>query len=73
MKLTEWYPPDVKPVHVGVYEVEWRSDISGRLWSFYNYFDGSKFSWGQAIAAYAEPTRTFPDQAGVIRWRGVSK
>lgn len=39
-KVTEWYPANVKPVHVGVYEVETALGRYFRLW------DGKRWHWG---------------------------
>jgi hypothetical protein len=41
MNTTEWFPADVKPVHVGIYQVEsylffgevWHAHWDGKLWS----------------------------------------
>ncbi len=68
MRLTPWFPGDVKPVHVGVYErrMKFTTDV------YYSRWDGEK--WGSL-------RRTVTEANTVLRvsdyqnmpWRGVKK
>lgn len=40
MEMTEWFDEDIKPVHIGIYEVYvsgYYSYWNGEVWSFWNY------------------------------------
>lgn len=67
MKLTPWFPPEVPPVHPGVYEVEprWTSEPLYRRW------DGQTWRLGGSTPGSANrPGRaTLNDR----RWRGIQK
>ncbi|WP_186263311.1 hypothetical protein [Burkholderia gladioli] len=71
-KVTEWYPASVKPVHVGVYEIQdGTSDIFG---PFYSYWNGSRFGWRSALPEHAFLMRKKDTMAlPVIRWRGLAE
>lgn len=67
MKLTEWFPGDVKPVRVGVYE------RNALFYLNYSYWDGSV--WGQLRGT---PTDAWLDRRKAslwqnFEWRGVKK
>lgn len=70
MKLTEWYPADVKPVREGVYQV----DIYGASW--FSYWDGERWGWASGNKREAEINR---DEATAmwdrknVMWRGIEK
>lgn len=73
MKKTDWYPRDIKPVRVGVYECEWKSGrVIGGNW--FNYWDGEQWSYGYGRPDIS-PSRAIPKKylADLIRWRGVMK
>jgi hypothetical protein len=44
MKLTAWFPADVKPVHAGVYETQ--SPVFEYEENWYSFWDGVQ--WGQS-------------------------
>lgn len=72
MKLTGWYPGNVKPVRVGVYECEW--GYYGVMSYYYNYWDGSNWFFGYADYSHSMITRSSPiDSEHLISWRGVVK
>jgi len=68
-ELTPWFPADVKPARVGVYQVD--PDCRD---AWYSYFDGRRFGW-QTIdpeGAYllrAEETMLSGKQV----WRGLAQ
>ena len=80
MSLTPWFPGDVKPVHIGVYQ----RDFGGLGNRKYAYWDGEHWSWSEStpeLAAKwgASKWRTnigaFSSLQSnpVIRWRGLAK
>jgi len=73
-KLTDWFMPEVKPVHVGVYQT-CESEIWARTWANhgYQYWDGKH--WGMCNTnpemAAAEARHHSPHQ--VNYWRGLAE
>lgn len=41
MRKTEWFPANVKPVHVGVYETRDELDVH-----WFNWWSGTHWGWG---------------------------
>ncbi len=73
MKCTPWYPASVLPVHVGVYECEWKAGGHTLDGIWYNYWDGAQFLRGNAYAEEASCIRgrqALPLNL-LKRWRGV--
>jgi hypothetical protein len=69
MNTTEWFPAEIKPVHVGVYETE-DSVFTDDAW--YSYWNGEKwgwYSWKGVDDAYAK--RDWDTGAPDARWRGL--
>jgi len=71
-KVTEWYPHDVKPVHIGQYEVSNGDGVSQRSKAYLvgrsmRFWDGSQWrSWqGGPVSVFG--------QSSSHRWRGLSK
>ncbi len=71
-KVTGWYPPEITPVHKGVYEVD-DQFVNGPALSYWN---GERFcfrTWNstvtetkaQAVEPTSLPARTF--------WRGLAR
>lgn len=58
MKLTEWFPVSIKPVRVGVYDV----DVPMKINKF-SYWDGER--WGLCGADEAE---ALSGKAGAYKW-----
>ena len=75
MKLTQWFPGDVKPVRVGVYE---RLYFREQLETRYSYWNGEEWSvWsilpsGAALAALAAEEKRI-SMCQDLPWRGVMK
>jgi hypothetical protein len=68
-KLTPWFPADVKPVRVGVYQTKVDALPGER---FYNYWDGGSWHGGESTPAVAYKHCDYqPD--GVDYWRGLSR
>jgi hypothetical protein len=73
MKVTQWFEPTVKPVHVGVYEFEgllcpflywdgkawWGSEIHPAAWCDFGRWRGFRYEFGT-------------DYPSVCRWRGLA-
>ncbi|CAN7244794.1 hypothetical protein LJR175_000997 [Variovorax sp. LjRoot175] len=66
--VTRWIPSTVKPVWVGVYQVELR----GRVGFFYANWDGATWQTAQttADAAASSLTEALPITVRDMRWRG---
>ena len=68
MKLTQWFPGYVKPVHVGVYErrLRFKTDV------YYSRWDGEK--WCTLCDTVDEAAHKIFDSAYQnLPWRGVEK
>lgn len=69
MKLTEWFGPNVKPVHFGVYQIE--ASVGGE---FFNIFDGHTWHWGWDTVEDAYCGKHNPmSLEKVVRWRGLAE
>ena len=68
MKLTQWFPGDVKPVHVGVYErrLKFKTNV------YYSRWDGENwlFMCGTVDKAAHQ---IFDSGYQSLPWRGVKK
>jgi hypothetical protein len=80
MKLTPWFPIEILPVRVGVYNVSCQSEDQSGDW--YSYFDGTKFGYfvgkydGDTrieTAGHAFRARDNRTRAEVLSWRGILK
>lgn len=68
MKKTEWFPADVKPVRVGVYQREYWSTCIG-----FSHWDGERWGAGYdefSLAAEHAGTRSSFQE---LRWRGLAE
>ena len=68
--MTDWFPPDVKPVHVGVYEIK----LSEYNFEVYSYWDGSRWCFAcinvdDAFSLKHRETKLFQKRY----WRGLAK
>lgn len=72
MKLTDWYPGDVKPVRPGVYERDYGS-VEGVIPPFrYCYWDCD--CWQVASTLVRDALRVYEDSKyQSLPWRGVAK
>jgi hypothetical protein len=68
--MTQWLPPHIKPVHVGVYEVDWRDKSS---WMVYARWNGNLWSH-PSYQKTDEYWHNRYDNAGqTISWRGFTE
>lgn len=71
-KLTPWFPPDVKPAHVGSYQTEDDPSVLGHFNHGYQWWDGK--AWGlfelthHAAATSGHTRSSFQDNY----WRGLA-
>lgn len=68
--LTPWFPAKVKPIHIGVYEVDM---FSGK--SIYAYWDGKKFGYrtfGSQQRAFEQRNMATSCPA-LTTWRGLAE
>ena len=67
-QLTNWFPPEIKPVYKGVYEVEYEGIFT--TLSGYSYWDGKK--WGTTFKELSNAdTYRFPSPLQYRKWRGI--
>jgi len=64
-KLTGWFPPEVKPVHRGVYEVFDEGS--------YAYWSGKLWGWTVLSVASAAACRTPRGASQHKTWRGLAQ
>ena len=72
MKKTDWFPRKIKPVHVGLYEV----DLIGKDQPWFAFWDGKKFSY--ASPYIKEVIKSFIPQMKIMNhktlaWRGLAE
>lgn len=73
MTLTPWFPGDVKPVHIGVYQ----RDFGGADNRKYAYWGGDHWRWSEPTPERAALWRHVDGKSSVqlepsIRWRGLA-
>jgi hypothetical protein len=67
MKLTPWFPPDVKPVRAGVYEVRMKAP-------WYRYWDGVHWHAGHCTSELACALPHLPiENTPPEPWRGLAE
>lgn len=73
MKLTPWFPPEIKPIRVGWYQRKWRKDND---W-FANYWDGAHWHHSESATATTqipiEPHYEAICHCENMYWRGLAK
>jgi hypothetical protein len=67
MITTEWFPPEIDPVHVGCYET--RYDQNDPV--SYNYWNG--IYWLTTTARPEKPNPPYQSLVQDIQWRGITK
>lgn len=65
--LTDWFPPDVKPVREGIYQT---MEPDGSL--FFNEFDGEDWMYGNIDCVKAKCPEILPMRL-LKQWRGLKK
>ena len=73
MKLTPWFPPDVKPVHVGVYETLEATCFPNwyDIWDGKNWWIGGKTPKSAMKNHQDEPRLLI--QSAPVKWRGLAE
>lgn len=72
-KLTPWFPPDVKPVRVGVYEARWTLPAMRVRNIQYQHWNGVTWgAWAQSPTA-ALRNAIGPSMRQDPEWRGLAK
>jgi hypothetical protein len=74
--LSDWFPKDVTPVHVGAYQV--RREPNGHQFAvWFSWWNGERWSLTAQTAERAELlrlTRSYEaDRDGGFEWRGILK
>lgn len=69
VKLTPWFPGNVKPVRVGVYQRPYGSYD----YPLYCWWDGKEWSAGARTPFEAKQTRYGSGDQGHMPWRGILK
>lgn len=72
MKLTEWFPADVKPVRVGYYEVR-NTGLPSKRSRYYLIGRPSRYWDGKIWRAWATGPASVFGQRGMHEWRGIKK
>jgi hypothetical protein len=68
-KYTNWFPPEIKPVREGVYEVS-----LGRFYSHtYAYWNGNRWGWAALSVATATTDKATAGASQDKSWRGLTK
>lgn len=67
-KTTDWYPPNVKPVRVGIYERKFLS-ASAR----FSYWNGKEWGANDMTPERAYLYRGCPSKYQFLLWRGLTK
>jgi hypothetical protein len=73
--LSDWFPREITPVHVGVYEV--RVKANGKIVRWFSYWTGqywalSALTIAEAAWLYATPSDA-AEHAGGFEWRGLTE
>ena len=74
--LTPWYPMNIKPARIGVYQADWNIPspaFENDVW--YAYFDGKEWGWMQpnpdkALRSYQMEQHR---RHAYLIWRGIAK
>lgn len=45
-QMTEWYPPEIKPVRVGIYQTDM---YVGPVWTYWDGYDWRKYETGKVM------------------------
>lgn len=69
MELTEIFPPEIKPVHVGVYPTFFDDDDA----QIYNHWNGEYWGMADYTVDGAEAGASFPSITQDVSWRGLAK
>lgn len=66
-KLTDWFPADVKPVHIGVYET------NAVTHGVYQKWDGEKWcTYCPSVRSANMPANSNESEYQNVKWRGLA-
>jgi len=74
-KLTPWFPPTVKPPHVGVYEVillVGSRDFDQVRPDGFAYWNGRSWGWNSDTADFAATSGNVKGSCQAKKWRGLA-
>lgn len=73
-KTTEWFPPNIKPTHVGIYQVQkvgWGKSVSlGDV--MYSHWNGKRWSPQQFLISDIERRKRWKANFQNKTWRGLA-
>lgn len=72
MKLTPWYPPNIKPLRRGVYITKVKSP-SGKEYKSFQYWSGTFWKIMSATVENAYKARHFVSLQQDVHWKGIQK
>lgn len=70
-ELTDWFPADVKPVHIGVYETR-RAGAPGTIIVYPAKWNGMEWLWDCESVAHAEKQHSVSEYQQ-REWRGLTE
>lgn len=65
MKLTRWFPGNIKPIRIGIYQRQYPTGI------YYCRWNGENWGLGYANIATAKAQSFYKSNLQEFRWRGV--
>jgi len=71
-KMTPWFPPHIKPVHKGVYQVEWHNKESDP-WPTYAQWNGYQWSRLSCHKTDGFWHNCYEDAKQARAWRGFTE
>jgi len=71
MKTTDWFPADIKPVHVGMYET--KSPILKDQPGWFCYWNGTSWCSSYQTMQHAYVFREFTSSFQDRKWRGLAE
>lgn len=67
--LTDWYPPTIEPLRVGVYQRDMQGSGNGE----YSYWNGDFWGGWAATVDIAEKNKFDPSSVQDADWRGLAR
>lgn len=71
-KLTPWFPPTVKPVHIGCYQTEDSAACLRNGMHGYQYWTGARWGRFEITKTGAEASKSSDSTFQVNYWRGLA-
>ena len=73
-ELTPWFPPGIKPVHIGVYPVKYKVSAGGMEHSGYAYWTGKEWTNSSNTVGHAYIYKDWTEGAVQQKsWRGLAQ